>query len=135
MKNKYVNLLKEEPGFIVTAVIVLLLFAGTKIAWSLQKAKEKDIVKIKQELALVAQIPQMEKQLADLQPRPQPKKGLAINGIYIQDNHHPIALIGEQMYEENDTVQGFIIAKITADSVILIDKDTKAEQVIYLNPQ
>lgn len=134
MKNKYLNLLKEEPGLVVKIVLIVALVVGVKIAWALQKSKERDIVKIKQQLALVEQIPQMEKQLADLQPLPEPKKGLVVNGIYIQQNNQPLVLIGEDMCAEGDSVQGFTVSRITADSVVLVDKDTQEEQVIYLNP-
>jgi len=48
-------------------------------------------------------------------------------------NNARVALIGENVYNKNDSIGDFTIFKITSNSVILKNKRTQGERAIYIS--
>lgn len=103
------------------------------------KQREADTLQQDKTLAqeLARQIPELEKKLGAFQERGKivtslPLKiNLVLSGIFIKDDK-PIVLIGEDIYQKNDTVNGFTILEITPYAIILEDKATKEKSEVRL---
>ena len=138
MKNKYLSLLTQDPSLILRAVIIVaILFTPAlfkkKILW-----QEQELLRLRQREQLITQIPELQKKIKILeekvkvvQEKPPAKKiELFLNGIFIQDNK-PVALINQNICYEFDSVEGFTVTKINADSVELKDNITQEQRTIF----
>lgn len=137
MRNRFINLFIRESGFrlkivIILIIVFILFWLGQKI-----QLKVNELVGLRREKAriekLIAQVPQLEEKLKGLRSQPpEPQKiNFVLSGIFIQNNI-PVALIGENFYHRNDSLDGFIITKITSNSIILKDKSTGQAITLYL---
>jgi len=141
MRNRVINLFVQGVSFRLRTVIILIILYLVFLSWEAIQSQDIEMVNLNQKLmqakATVAQIPQMENQLKALQEHvgslqsKSQKVDFTLNGILIKDNV-PVALIGEDMYSENDSIDEFIVKKINSDSVILVNKRTLAEKIIRL---
>lgn len=141
MRNKFINLFFQDLNLSLKIVIVLLLAAlYFFLQWgSPLKRLEADRLRQDRTLAqeLARQIPALEKKVAAFRERGKTignlsrKINFVLSGIFIKDGN-PVALIGENIYQKNDTVDGFTISGITSTAVILEDQATKEKRELRL---
>jgi len=144
MKNKFINLLFQEPNFslkigAVILVVILSLFLHRGMG-----SKRAEITKLLQDKEtaqkLEQQIPALEEKIKALEVKGKEVKALKRNvslvlkGILMTKNGEPGALINDGIYQKNDKVSGLIITKITSNTVTLEDPLT-AEQVKIQLPE
>lgn len=109
------------------AIIVILV-----LLWNQYTLRKKEIGPLKEKQKLVAQIPAMEAKLKSIKEVVQPEKfNFVISGIYIQDGV-PMVVSGDNFYREGDSVDSYVISKITFNSVVLEEKDTHLKKELVL---
>ena len=144
MRNKFINLLFQDLSLSLKIIVVALLVA---LYLFLQKGiflRESEAARWRQDNALAQQlarqIPGLEKKIEALSALLEkgkiidnipPKINLVLSGIFIKDGK-PVALIGENIYQKNDTVEGFTISDITFGAVILEDHATKEQRELRI---
>jgi type II secretory pathway component PulC len=142
MRNRVINLFTQDTSFRLRAIIILVIIVIVFLLWKTTQRQEIELVKLHQRLKqakeMFAQIPMLEEKFKTLQEevvilQSKPTKiNFVLNGIFIKNNIH-VALIGEKIYRENDSIGGFTISKITPKSVILKNKRTQGERIIYIS--
>lgn len=144
MRNKFINLLVQDLSLSLKIIAVALL---APLYLFLQKGvflRELEAARWRQDKALAEQlarqIPGLQKKIEALSALLEKGKiienlplkiNLVLSGIFIKDNK-PVVLIGENIYQKNDTVEGFTISDITSTAVILEDQATKEERELRL---
>ncbi len=119
---------------VLFAAIYLFLQKGA-ILKELETARLRRDKALAQELA--RQIPGLEKKIEILREKGKiigilPRKiNLVLSGIFIKDGK-PVALIGENIYQKNDMIDGFMILEITLNGIVLEDQATKQKREIRL---
>ena len=142
MNNKLINLLIQDRKFQLKAATILIIAFTLFTLLKLVQAQALRTEKLRQELSqanqLLQDMPILEARLKALHEAKslearQPKAGNepAFKGIFIQDNA-PVALIGEELYKENDSVGRFTIIKITPQYIIVEDNDTLQQATLSL---
>lgn len=142
MRNKFINLFLREKEFGLRLLAVLAAVAAIALLHKDIQSARIRLARLKEEKHLADQIPRMEERLNALELNRQRKLAaqkarkitVAINGIVIQNNA-PSVLIGEDLFTEGESVDGYTIYKVTLDSVILEDKITKSHHTIELSPK
>ena len=138
MKNRYLNLLTQEPSLILRAVIIVAILFTPALFKKKSLWQEQELVRLRQTEQLITQIPELQKKIKILEAKvtvvqttqPAKKPELFLNGIFIQDNK-PVALINQNICYEFDSVEGFTVTKINADSVELKDNITQEQRTIF----
>lgn len=120
----------------VALLVVLYLFLQKgAVLKELKAARLQRDKALAQELA--RQIPGLEKKIEILQEKEKitgtlPRKiNFVLSGIFIKDGN-PAVLIGKNIYQKNDTIDGFTISDITSYAVILEDQATKQKTEVRL---
>ena len=141
MKNRWINFFIQDRSLQLGIVALLALVFLSSWLYKDLGARQVRLAKLKQELAKANQtlkeIPQLEERLKALQEKAviaeaRPKEiNFALRGVFIQENA-PVALIGEDMYRENDSIDKFIITKITPNYVVLEDKTTQQQSILRI---
>lgn len=142
MRNKFINLFLREKEFGLRLLAVLAAVVAIALLHKDTQSAGIRLARLKEEKHLADQIPRMEERLNALELNRQRKLAaqkarkitVAINGIVIQNNA-PSVLIGEDLFTEGESVDGYTIYKVTLDSVILEDKITKSHHTIELSPK
>ncbi|MCX5703918.1 MAG: hypothetical protein NT066_05460 [Candidatus Omnitrophica bacterium] len=141
MRNRAINLFIQDHPFQVKLITILVIaFLQFLLLKEIQVQGFK-LLKLRQELSqakeALQEVPRLEEKVRILEEKAvilqsQPKEiSFALKGIFIQDNT-PIALIGEDMYRENDSINGFVIAEITPNYVVLEDKATQLQSILRI---
>ena len=141
MRNRFINLFIREAQFGLRLIIICVLIVSALYARKNARADGRRLEKLKEEKRLAEQVPRMEEKLKMLELNRQKavtvqkteKMSVIIHGVVIQNNV-PLVLIGEDLFAEGDSRDGYSIYKITLDSVILEDKATKSQHTIILSP-
>lgn len=141
MRNKFLNLFLREKAFGLRLLAIFATIALTALLYKDTQAAKIRLARLKEEKNLADQIPRLEERLHSLELDRQRKLSaqkaqkitIAINGIVIQNNT-PFVLIGEDLFGEGESIDGYTIYKVTLDSVILEDKRTKSHHTIALSP-
>ena len=142
MNNKLLNLFIQDRKFQLKAAAILVIAIALIFLFKQAQAQERKAAKLRQEVAQANQLlqdkPILEARLKALhnaksRDLAQPKPGSEPNfkGVFIQDNG-PVALIGDQLYKENDSVGRFTIKKITPEYIIVEDNDTLQQATLSL---
>lgn len=141
MRNKFINLFLREKEFGIRLLAILAAMVAIALLHKDTQAAKIRLARLKEEKNLAEQIPRLEERLHILELSRQRKLSaqkaqkitIAINGIVIQNNT-PFVLIGEDLFGEGESIDGYTIYKVTLDSVILEDKITKSHHTIALSP-
>ena len=135
MSNKFFNLFVRESSFRSRAAIIFIsAFLGI-YAWNRADWGSIELKKLEHEKMLTLSISAMEQELKDIESRQLSRSSDSsgvlpvINGIWIQDNS-PVALAGDNLLKEGDSIGQYIISKITERKVILTDKLTNLTKEI-----
>ncbi len=141
MRNKFINLFLQELSLDLKIGAVLLLII---ISLSFQKnarLKGEEVVKLRQDKIKVQnlekQIPGLEDKLKGLEVRSKAvgmvksKANFVLKGIFTKDGQSA-ALIGDDVYQKNDMISGFIITSITSNTVTIGDPATGEQSKIQL---
>lgn len=141
MKNRFINLFILDSGFRLRLAAVLVVIFIQFLLWGKIQGQGIKLVKLRRQIAqangLMEEIPQLEERLKNLRQGIETlhSQGQPVNfvlgGIFIQNNV-PVALIGEDMYRENDLIGGFVILKITPNQIILQDINTQQQTALSL---
>lgn len=137
MSNKFFSLFTKEIRFGWRIIVVFMLIFLNVYSWNRITMTSAELKKIGREKMFISSISFMEQELNALESRqklskPEPDLSVALpkfSGIWIQDNS-PVALVGDDILKEGDSVGQFIISKITENKVILTDKLTNLTKEI-----
>jgi hypothetical protein len=138
MRNKFINLFFQD--LYLSLKIVAIVFLAT-FYFFLQKGailKKLEAARLRQDKVsaqeLARQIPGLEKKLDVLREKGivrSRKTNFILSGIFIKDDK-PVALIGENIYQKNDTIDSFMILEITLNGIVLEDQSTKEKREVRL---
>jgi len=141
MKNKFINLLFQEPGFSLKLSAVILLVIFSLFLTKAKVLKRAEIIRLTQDQAkageLKIQIPALEERLKALEVKTEatvvlkPQVNLVLKGVLTLDGESA-AIINNDIYQKGDTVSGLIITAITANTVTLQDPITAEQTKIQL---
>ena len=141
MINKVFILFIQDLTFQLKVITILVIVFIQFLLWGKIQRQGIKLVKLRQELnqakEALQEVPRLEEKARILEEeavisQSQPKEiNLALKGIFIQDNTS-VALIGEDMYRENDLIGGFVILKITPNQLILQDINTQQQTTLSL---
>jgi hypothetical protein len=141
MKNKFINLLSQEPNFRLKLGAVILLVVFSFFSYRGMGSKRAEIAKLHQDklvaLELKKQIPALEDKLRGFEAENVPAVGLKssanliLKGIFTKGNESA-ALINNDIYQKNDMVSGLIITEIASNAVTLEDPITAEQSKIQL---
>jgi hypothetical protein len=141
MKNKFINLLLQEPNFSLKLAVVISLAMCSLYLHRDIGLKRSEISKLSRDSARVQelgkQIVALEGNLRGFEEKGKITQALKRNlnlvlkGIFTQ-NGESAALINEDIYQKNDTVSGLIITAISANTVTLFDPITAEQSKIQL---
>ena len=131
MRNKFLRLLAKDVA--LTLRLVLIVGSVFLIVALVKKSKSQaqEFVSLKEKRLLVSRIPDLEYDVRQLEiqktfEKADPKKTeFTLDGIILGGNRNWTILNGE-VRREGDMVGAFIIAKVTATTVTLRNKNTKA---------
>ncbi len=141
MKNKFINLLFQEPGFslkVATVILFVIMSFFLNRGLGLKRIELSKLCQNKlkaQELA--KQIPALEEKLKEFEVKGKAVEilkrnvDLFLKGILTKDGES-VALINNEMYHKNDMVSGFIITAISSNTVTLQDPLTAEQSKIQL---
>ena len=141
MKNKYINLLFQELSFSLKAGAVILLIIFSLFLHKGMGSKRMKIAELRQDKAMAQelerQIPVLEEKLKTLEVKGEASVALKRNvklvltGIMTKSGESS-ALINDEIYQKNDTVNGLVITEITSNTVTLQDPFTAEHTKIQL---
>lgn len=129
MRNKFLRLLAKDVA--LTLRLVLIVGSVFLIVALVKKSKSQaqEFVSLKEKRLLVSRIPDLEYDVRQLEiqktcEKADPKKTeFTLDGIILGGNRNWTILNGE-VRREGDMVGAFIIAKVTATTVTLRNKNT-----------
>ena len=129
MRNKFLRLLAKDVA--LTLRLVLIVGSVFLIVALVRKSKSQaqEFVSLKEKRLLVSRIPDLEFEMRQLEiqkafEKTDPKKTeFTLDGIILGGNRNWTILNGE-VRREGDMVGAFIIAKVTATTVTLRNKNT-----------
>jgi len=142
MKNKFINLFLQEPSLDSKIVVVFFFIILSLTLQKDTRLKDIEVLKLRQDKItaqnLEKQIPALENKLKGLEET----KGKAVSiikrkidfvlkGILTKDGKSE-AIIGDDIYQENDVISGFIITSITSNTVTIQDPSTGEQGKIQL---
>lgn len=141
MKNKFINLLFQEPDFSLKTSAVILLVIFSLFLYKGLGLKRVEITKLRQDKVMVQEL---EKQISLLEEKIRAFEvdgkvaralkrnvSLVLKGILIKDGESA-ALINNDIYQKNDVVSGLIITAITSNTVTFQDPLTAEQSKIQL---
>jgi len=141
MRNKFVNLFFQDLTLSLKIIAVAFLVVLCLLLNKATLHKELETARLRRDNALAQelarQIPGLEKKIEILQEKGKiigilPRKiNFVLSGIFIKDGK-PIALIGDNIYQKNDTINGFTILDITSQAVIIEEEATKQKREVRL---
>jgi hypothetical protein len=140
MKNKFVNLLFQEPSFSLKVGALILFIMSSLFLYKGLGLKRTEITKLCQDKAMAQelkmQIPASEERIKALEVNKRTSgakrnESLLLKGILTKGGESA-ALINDNIYQKNDMISGFIITAITATTVILEDPLTAEQRIIHL---
>ena len=141
MKNKFVNLLSQEPNFSLKTGAVILLVIFSLFLYRGMGLKRTEITKLRQDKVMAQelkkQIPALEEKIKAFEVKEVPivalkrNATLVLKGIFTKDGESA-ALINNDIYQKNDVVSGLIITAITSNTVTFQDPITAEQSKIQL---
>jgi hypothetical protein len=142
MKNKFINLLFQEPNFSIKLGAVILLVIFSLFLHRGMGLKRAEIKKLRQDKVMAQklkkQIPALEEKLKALEAKGEAtvalkrNVNLALKGIFTK-NDESAALINDDIYQKNDIVSGLMITAITSNTVTFQDPLTAEQSKIQLS--
>ena len=139
MPNKYLRLI-QEPQFALRMLIIAALASLAVFWWGKTQIQGKEIMGLHEKRLVAMQAPALEAQLRALTekknsaPPPEPKApALVLKGVFLQKNG-AVALINDDYYTEGTWLGDFLIVKITASEVKLVNKKTNEYSLLVLSP-
>jgi hypothetical protein len=141
MKNKFINLLSQEPNFSLKIGAVILLVIFSLFLYKVMGLERAEIAKLCQDKAtaqeLQKQIPVLEEKIKALEVEKRAAGALKRNvtlvlkGIFTKDGVST-ALINNDIYQKNDMISGLMITGITSNTVTLEDPFTSEKSKLQL---
>ena len=142
MKNKFINLLFQEPNFSLKLSAVILLVIFSLFLHRGMGLKRAEIKKLRQDKVMAQklkkQIPALEEKLKALEVKGEAtvalkrNVNLVLKGIFTK-NGESAALINDDIYQKNDIVSGLMITAITSNTVTFQDPLTAEQSKIQLS--
>jgi hypothetical protein len=139
MKNKYILLFTRESRFGLKVITFCIMIFAVTLLWKNVKIQAEELQKANEEKQLVVSMPQMEKEISEFEAKGSHLNQVAqaqttnllpvINGVWIQDDFS-MALSGDNLLKEGDSIGQFTISKITEHKVILTDPLTNLNKEI-----
>lgn len=138
MPNKFITSIILDKQFSIRLVVIMILIFGTIKLLNNQKVISARLKKLKEEKQFIAQVPIFKKQIEDLEALRAKKmevkivkKEPALKGILMARNVN-YAIIDDLHYKEGDDYGDYILLKINLDHVVLQNKSTNQQKILYL---
>ena len=141
MKNKFINLFLQELNLDLKMGAVLLFIILSLFFQKNMRLNGEEVVKLRQDKItaqnLEKQIPGLEDKLKGLEAESKAvgilkrKVDFVLKGIFTKDGQSA-AIIGNDVYQKNDVISGFIITSITSNTVTIEDPATGEQSKIQL---
>lgn len=123
-----------DKRFAVRLGLIFLLILGGVLLLKKQQSQTAKIQQTQEEQELVAKIPDIEKeikQLEELQEKKIIAEAIDFRGILISEQER-YAVIGDGVYREGDAFGEYLLSKISVNFIVVEHKSTQKRDILYL---